>query len=386
MTRAVGQALRAIAAGSALLAAAAAGASAQRVAGRVVKPNGENPLPVPRAWVVLHRIGHESAGPLDSMRTDAGGAYSFRYARAEDDSALYLVSSVYGGVAYFTPPVRAGDVRGQAAEIMVFDTTSALLPLRVQGRHLVVGTAPAGRRNHDVLEVYELSNDTTLTAVAPGSGRPVWTALVPERAEAFRIGEGDVSEGGLVLRSGRAELVAPVAPGLKQISFRYELPPDAFPLRIPITQDVGVLEVVVDDPGARVTGTGLREMPPVTAEGRTFKRFLAQDVHENTVVTIDLATGADVSRGATVAALGALFAAGAAGALALAIRRGRPKPSPAAPPARESEGLIRAIADLDARFESTPDAAAGSRAAYEAERHALKERLRAALARGPGRA
>jgi hypothetical protein len=350
---------------------------------------------VPGAWVVLHRIGHDSAGPLDSARTNANGQYSFRYSRADEDSALYLVSSMRGGVAYFSPPIRAGNVRGQAAEVMVFDTSSARLPLHVQGRHFVVASGDVGSATHDVLEVYELSNDTTLTAVAPPGGAGTWSALVAEGASNFRIGEGDVSEGGLVLRDGRAVLFAPIAPGLKQLSFRYQLPRSAFPLRIPITEDVGVLEVVTDDPAARVTGAGLREVRAMTSEGRTFKRFLAQDVHENAVVRVELGGGSATSRGATIALLGALFAAGGAGAVALAIRRSRTRPVVATQVPRstvvpESEVLIRAIAELDARFErqavsnGAPDA--DRRASYHAERTALKERLRAALARGPQRA
>jgi hypothetical protein len=361
-------------------------ASGQRVSGRVVRPGGEHPPPVPGAWVVLHRIAHDTSGPLDSVRTNARGEYTFRYPRAEDDSALYLVSSVRGGVAYFAAPLRAGDVRGEAAEIMVFDTTSGKLPLRVMGRHFVVALGKEGR-NHEVLEVYELSNDSSLTAVAPKDGRAVWTAIVPERASKFRVGEGDVSEGGLVMRDGRVDLFAPVAPGLKQLSFRYELPPDAFPLTVPITEPVAVLEVVADDPGARVSGAGLREMPPVQSEGRTFKRFLAQDVPGNAVVRIALAPGGGTARGATVALLGALFAGAAGGALALAITRSRRRPTPArSTPHAESEVLVRAIAELDERFEGEAAPPEASRAAYEAERLVLKERLREALARSPRRA
>jgi hypothetical protein len=269
---------------------------------------------------------------------------------------------------------------------MVFDTTSGKLPLRVQGRHFVVAPGGGGR-NHDVLEVYELSNDSSLTVVAPTDGRAIWTAIVPERASKFRVGEGDVSEGGLVMRDGLVHLFAPIAPGLKQLSFRYELPPDVFPLTVPITEPVGVLEIVADDPGARVSGAGLREMPPVQSEGRTFKRFLSQDVPRNAVVRIELAAGGGAARGATVALLGAIFAATAGGALALTIVRGRRRAaSLRSAPGAESEVLVRAIADLDARFEGEAAPASATRAAYEAERRVLKERLREALARDPGRA
>jgi hypothetical protein len=175
------------------------------VSGRVVQPAGQEPAPVSGAWVVLHRIGHESSGPLDSVRTNARGAYTFDYPRAEEDSAIYLVSSMRGGVAYFSRPLRPGHVTGDAAEIMVFDTTSAEVHQHVQGRHLVVARGEEGA-NLQVLEVYELSNDTSVTAIAAPGGRAVWTAIVPEGASAFRVGQGDVSEGGLVMRDGRVHL------------------------------------------------------------------------------------------------------------------------------------------------------------------------------------
>lgn len=361
-------------------------ALAQQVSGRVVRPNKENPIPVPGKWVVLHRIGHDSAGPLDSVRTDVQGRYNFRYPRAEEDSALFIVSAVHGGVAYFTQTLRPGHVRGEAAELMVFDTTSAPLPLRIQGRHFIVSLGQNGA-DHDVLEVYELSNDTSFTAVAPQSGRAVWTAVVPERAHDFRVGQGDVSEGGLTMKDGRVHLFAPVAPGLKQLSFRYKLPGSSFPLSVPITQDVGVLEIVTDDPGARISGAGVREMPAVQSEGRTYKRFLSQDVHENEVVRIALAPVRGASRGATVALLAGLFAAAIAVAIVVAIMRARRRPVVARQPAHahETQLLVRAIAELDERFETAPAGDANGRAVYEAERTVLKERLREALARDPSR-
>jgi hypothetical protein len=235
--------------------------------------------------------------------------------------------------------------------------------------------------------VYELSNDTSLTAIAPQSGRPVWTAIVPEGARNFKVGQGDVSEGGLVMRDGQVHLLAPIAPGLKQLSFRYELPRAAFPLAVPITQDVGMLEIVADDPGAQVRGAGLREMPAVQSEGRTFKRFIAQDVHENNVIRIALAPERGAAPGMMPAVVAALFAAAAAAAIAFVVVRARRRPATVEPRARhrESEVLVRAIAELDARFETAPRDDNG-RTAYEAERRVLKERLREALARDPGRA
>ncbi|MFL5571889.1 MAG: hypothetical protein ACJ78R_00085, partial [Gemmatimonadaceae bacterium] len=57
------------------------------------------------AWVVLHRVGPDRAGPLDSTLSDARGRYSFNYVRSGSDDAIYFVSASYDGIAYFTPPL-----------------------------------------------------------------------------------------------------------------------------------------------------------------------------------------------------------------------------------------------------------------------------------------
>src|SRR5919107_51487 len=45
------------------------------------------------AWVVLHRVGPDRAGPLDSIQSDARGRYSFSYERTGSEDAVYFVSA-----------------------------------------------------------------------------------------------------------------------------------------------------------------------------------------------------------------------------------------------------------------------------------------------------
>src|SRR5687768_6034196 len=74
----------------------------QRVEGQVVRPGARDMLPVPNVWVTLHRVGSDRAAPLDSVRADAAGKYTFEYRRTGDESAIYFASASYGGIAYFT--------------------------------------------------------------------------------------------------------------------------------------------------------------------------------------------------------------------------------------------------------------------------------------------
>ena len=76
------------------------------MSGRVELPvTAQSLRPAVGAWVTLHRVGRDSAGPLDSLRTGAQGRYTFRYRRAADDSAVYFVSARWAGITYFSPPL-----------------------------------------------------------------------------------------------------------------------------------------------------------------------------------------------------------------------------------------------------------------------------------------
>jgi len=260
----------------------------QFVSGQVVRPGTDRMLPVPGVMVTLHRVGSDRAAPLDSMRADARGRYGFHFARSGDQRALYFVSALYGGVAYFTPPLAHSTVKGDEAEIAVFDTTSAPVPISSRGHHVVVSAVDAnGMRS--VTEVYELANDTSVTRVpAASGGGDVWSAAVPAKAGNFEVSQGDIPAGAVRFEDGKARVFAPIAPGLKQLAFTYSIPASAFPLSIPIVRDTQIFEVLVEDEKGTVTGAKLVEKDPVVLERRSFRRFLAADVPANSVSVIDL--------------------------------------------------------------------------------------------------
>jgi len=270
-------------------AAAQAGAHADVhvVAGRVLRPGPEELEPVPGLWVVLHRLGSDRAGPLDSMRTGARGTYEFRYRPFGDERALYFAAASYGGVAYFTPPL-AEVVRGEPAEIIVYDTTTRDIPITVRGRHVVVSAADPDEMR-TVLEVYELSNDTVLTRVSPArTSPPTWSANLPAAARSPRVSDGDIPADAVVFQSGEVRVVAPLPPGVKQLAFTYSMPASVFPLSVPLSAAADVLEVLVEDPAGSARGARLDETEPVVVDGRRFRRFLAQEVPAGQVAIVDV--------------------------------------------------------------------------------------------------
>lgn len=340
--------------------------------------------PVSGIWVTLHRVAVDSAGPLDSMRSGPDGAYAFRYRPWGDDDALYFVSASYGGIAYFAPPLRAARVTGEDAEIVVFDTTSRPLPIAVRGRHVVVSAPdPSGKRS--VVEVFELSNDSSVTRVAADT-QPTWETHLPDGASDFAVGQGDVAPDAVTMRDGRVAVFAPLAPGLKQISFQYRLPPDAFPLSMPAATPIDVLEVLIEEATGEASGAGLGEQNPVSVEGRTFRRFLAQDAPAGGVMRIAMpSVPAAVRRERWLLGVAGLVGGAMLVALLIALSlRGRARAIVRREEADVPETLADRIADLDAAFERVESPGAHARVAYDTQRAALKAQLARALARREG--
>jgi len=254
-----------------------------------VRPGTDRLEPVTGAWVVLHRVGPDTAGPLDSVRSDARGHYSFNYTRSGSSDAIYFVSASHDGIAYFTPPLAEGKVSGNDGEITVFDTTSGHVAMSLRGHHVVVSAADANARR-SIVEVYDLSNDSTLTRVAKGEtpAGATWQTHVVNGIGDFKVSQGDISAAAVSYANGVVSVFAPLAPGIKQLSFSYSLPAKSFPLKLPIETETGIYEILIEEKAGTVIAPHMKEMEPVTVDERNFRRFLGSDLPENSVAVIDL--------------------------------------------------------------------------------------------------
>lgn len=354
----------------------------RRIDGRVVRGTRAGQDPVANQWVIVHRVGPERQGPVDSTRTNAAGRFSIRYAVTGDSSAIYFASTSYDGIAYFTAPLRAPVVAGDDATITVFDTTSGPVAIKIGGRHLVIG-APQPNGNRPIGEVFDLENDSTVTAVARDSVTPVWSAHLPAQAVSFQLNtSGDIAAGAVRQAGSNVGLFAPLSPGIRQFAFTYELPSSAFPLKLPIERGTGVMEVLVQEPTAKVAGAKLRELAPVSTEGRTFRRFLGQDLEASQVLEISVPRVIGAEREKVYVGVGIAVLAAMVVALVFAARRPRMRVRTvrAAPAEARSQVLLRTLANLDDTFEREPAADDAARAEYDARRAALKRELADALA------
>jgi hypothetical protein len=354
------------------------------VEGRVSRATAERPVPVAGQWVVLHRVGADRSAPLDSVRTGRAGTYRLRYQRTGDPNALYFVSARFAGIAYFSTPLRVARVSGGDADIIVYETTTDASELRVQGRHLVV-SAPRGNRR-EVAEVFELENGGARTVLPRDSTTPSWFVVLPERAESVHVAPGDLSTAATTIRNGRAEVYAPISPGVRQLVLTYRLPPEAFPLARPVGNTVSVLEVLLEEPRAIVDGAGLGEVAPASIDQRMFRRFLAQNVSASGVMRINAPPPVEQNQ-ATVRILG--IATASAMLLGIGIwasRRRRSAPIAGFPhplrgyaPVSAVDVQLAQIATLDAQFDDAT-ATAEARAQYRQRRAQLKDQLATTLA------
>ncbi len=334
---------------------------------------------MPGVFVTVHRVGPDSAAPLDSTLTDSRGGYTIRYSRFGSEDAVYFAAAVYRGIAYFTSPLRGEITRGDEAEITVFDTTTRPVNFVVQGHHVVV-SAPKPDGVRDVVEVFELSNDTSVTVVARDTLTPVWSAPLPPDAANWVAGQGDVAAPAMAARKGRVLLLAPFGPGIKQLSYSYTLPPGSFPLRLILEHPTSVLEVLAEEPGAQVRSVSLRSVDSASTEGRTFKRFLGQNVPAGEEIRIDVPTSSAGTRQRVLTGVALLIGLAMLGALVRSLRARRPiqRAPELTVGLGQAETLAAAIAALDARHEAGDTTLDAAR--YQSERATLKAQLTALLA------
>jgi hypothetical protein len=251
-------------------------AAQERLSGRVVRA-GEG---VPGARVTLHRVRREGSGPVDSVSTAAGGAFSLTLpaiAPAKDttDFTVFFATAEVDGVRYFGPPLHPGAARtGYAIE--VFDTTSARAAadsVRVVSRN--VAMVPADGGGWEVGEVVRLANGSRRTLVPADGGKPVVGFPVPEGIAAFEVGEGEVAPDEVARVGSRVWLTGPFPPGTREVFVRYRLGPAVAELPIEAGLATDTLNVFVRQPAAGIEAEGLDGPHPFQAEGQSFARYSA---------------------------------------------------------------------------------------------------------------
>ena len=183
--------------------------------------------------VTLHRVGSDTAGPMDSLRTDANGQYAFRYQpRGVERTPCISCRRATTASRISRSRLASRVTRGPDAEITVFDTTSQPVPIRdprpPSGRVRTEGRVERDRRR-------SLRAVQRFVGHAGVAGRhraiaPRGTPRSHHRRKGCRSDRATCRPTPSRSCIGDFEVFAPFAPGLKQFSFTYELPSSAFPL------------------------------------------------------------------------------------------------------------------------------------------------------------
>lgn len=345
----------------------------------MLRTAGADTIPQAGMVVILHRVTPQRQGPIDSVRSGADGGFTFRF--RPDSGALYLLSARYGGIEYFSDPLRARPgARDEGVAVLVADTSSTA-PVSLAERQ-VVFPRPTDPQRRAVLEVLGIRNAGSATRIAPDTVRPSWAMRLPAGAADLTLRDGDVPPEAVTLRGDSLLVFAPLMPGVRTLVVEYTVPLGDGTVTIPFDQPVAATRILVEDSSATVAAAGFVPAPPETAEGRVLQAWTAATVGPGEVRVEPRKDAGMGSRalGALVAGLAAVVAA----AMWLALRR-RPSAVPAPePPARPAAALVEELARLDATYAgreaSTPPA---EWEAYLRRRAELKATLEVALAARP---
>ncbi len=341
------------------------------VSGRVVRLSGGDTVALAATRVVLHRIGRDVQGPLDSTRTGARGEFRFRW--PADTASVYLLSTPYGGIEYFSTPVHLNATLPDTGVLLVVSDTSSSAVLTTVSRHIVISKpAPDGTRA--TLEIVMLANPGSTTRVAPDSTRPVWVARLPAGAVSFQPGNGDVAAEAMVWRNDSVMLFAPVAPGEKQLIYTYNLPPGPGSVKFPVVDSISVVNLLLEELALQARGGTLVRGDSQAIEGRSFRQWTGS-VPAGGAIEVDFP--GNPSRGvlpALVAGMAVILGV----VLVRALRRG-PALTHAAP---GTPSALDDIAALEARYSGREsEVPAAEWAEYLLERNRLKQILSQELAR-----
>lgn len=236
---------------------------------------GRDTVPLINAWVVLHRLSRDAAGPLDSVRSDGRGRYRILL-RSPDSTSAYAVSVLFDSIAYFSLPLNVVDRPAVHVEDLVaFRTTSRGPPIRLT-RRLATVARPHEDGSREVLEILELQNGGATTRVTNDTLVPTWAGRVPSGAGQFRGGQGDVSSDAMQFRRDSVIVFAPIPPGpVKQISYGYSLSAGVRELVIPIDQPTDEVNLLIEDTTAAVSAPKLESLGVRELEQRRFAAYRA---------------------------------------------------------------------------------------------------------------
>lgn len=291
------------------------------MSGRILRLQGGDTVGASGTRVVLHRVGTDTQGSLDSTRAGPDGAFRIRLRR--DTVALFLVSARHGGIEFFSAPFTFETSGSPEPVVLLVSDTSSAAPVEIGGRFLVIG-APGTERTRTVVDLIILRNAGERTRVAPDTATPTWRAALPPAA-GYRVAErgSEISPLAVRIAADTVLVFAPLSPGEKQLLLEYTLPAEWTSWWVPLGEGRFPVQVVSEEAGASVAGPGLSAADPQVVDGRALDRWSGTvDGGGVLRVTFPGATGASERKITMV--LAGIMAVALVVLAWVGLRRGRP--------------------------------------------------------------
>ena len=285
---------------------------------------GRDSVPLRGSWAVLHRVTRNTGGPIDSVRTNGAGLYRMQLPpprAAADSAAVFIVSTSYDSLAYFSLPFNVlGRPAVRVEDLIVYPTTRRGPPITL-ARRLVTIARPAPDGTRDVLEILELENAGLTTRITDDTLEPTWAGAIPSVAIQFQGGQGDISPDAMRRVHDSVFVLGPIPPGqVKQLSYGYVLPAGRTRLALLVDQPTKDLNLLLEDTAAVVEAPRLESLGVRAIEERHFAAYRAAALAPGDRVTIGLPRGAFRPQSVLPYVIG-LLAAAMIAALVWALRR-----------------------------------------------------------------
>ena len=343
------------------------------LSGTVARRAGSDTISAPRARLVLHGISRQTSGKLDSTVADDAGGFRFRISR--DTAMVYLLSANWSGIEYFSEPMPGSSLdKATTLTLLVADTSSGGTA-ETGGRFIVLGS-PGPARDRRAVDLFVIRNRGDRTIVGAGGTGATWRAPLPRGVTGARMGSAgsEISADAVRFEGDSVAVIAPIAPGEKQLLVEYTLPAGLRRLELDAaTPDT--IQIVAEEQD--VTVAGLEKTTDQVLDGRSYARWHGRGA-SSVVVSFAVAPAKD--RALIPLVIAVLVLSAVVGVIAT-----RARPAKVAAPAVTSEVLITRIAALDAdhagRGLSDEEKSRYDRERAELKR-ALTEQLRREGARG----
>ncbi len=242
-------------------------------------------VPLPSTQVILHRVGLDGSGPLDSLSTRPDGSFRFRLPSVPDPGVkqtVYFASVLHEGVNYFGSAIHLATQLDTLYEIRVYETEGAPVggaALPLQARYMLLEEHQGFWTVTDLLQVNN-PGQRTLVAVAQGV---TWGYPFPEGASDLEVGGGEMTPNAADLIGGRLRVTSSIPPGMREFLVRYRLADPFVTLSLP--GFTGEMELLVREPAPPLEVAGLQPASPVEMEqGLTYRRFVGDSLQDATVI------------------------------------------------------------------------------------------------------